>query len=242
MAVHQTKRARIYQSRLHVIATLFIVVIPFLFLFAFSRFANIAAETLFSDLFTSAGRLFAAYIVAVMLGWIFAVSFYRGRRALFVLPMFDVLQSFPTFAALPLAALFWGASSSTVIFFLILTIIWPIFFSIISSLKLIKRDWQEAAQIAGLSGFNYLRYFLLPVTIPSLITGSIIGLGEGWEALVATELIAGIKPGLGSFFEIFSRNVPVTAFGILGFLIFIFSINKIVWLPLLEWSHRKMEE
>jgi hypothetical protein len=60
--------------------------------------------------------------------------------------------------------------------------------------------------------------------------------------LVATELIVKIKPGLGGFFEMFSHNLPVTALGILGFLIFIFSINKLAWLPLLEWSHRKMEE
>ena len=141
-----------------------------------------------------------------------------------------------------MAVFLWGPSNTTVIFFLIITVIWPIFFSIISSLKLIKHDWQEVVHIVGLSGYNYLRYFLVPVTVPGLITGSIIGLGEGWEALIATELIVNIKPGLGDFFKVFSHNVPITAFGILGFLIFIFSINKIVWIPLLEWSHRKMEE
>lgn len=222
--------------------TIFVLTVPFLFLLVFSRFAGIAAKTLFLDLFTSTGRLIAAYGIAVILGWLCAISFYHGKRAIIALPIFDVLQSFPTFAALPMAIFFWGPSNATIVFFLIITVIWPIFFSVISSLKLIKHDWQEAVDMAGLSGFNYLRLFLLPVTIPGLITGSIIGLGEGWEALVATEFIVSIKPGLGSFFETFPHNVPITAFGILGFLIFIFSINKIVWLPLLEWSHRKMEE
>lgn len=242
MAIHRTKRLRIYQSRLHILVTLFVVVVPFLFLLAFSRFAHIATETLFRDLFVSVGRLIAAYVIAGVLGWLFAVSFYRGKRAIIALPIFDVLQSFPTFAALPLAIFLWGNSNFVVIFFLVITVIWPIFFSIISPLKLIKHDWQEAVEISDLSGFNYLRLFLLPVTIPGLITGSVIGLGEGWEALVATEIIVGIKPGLGGFFQIFSNNIPITVFGILGFLLFIFSINKIVWLPLLEWSHRKMEE
>lgn len=242
MAIHETKRVRIYQSKLHVLITLFIVIVPFLFLLAFSRFAHIATETLFRDLFVSVGRLIAAYAIAGIFGWLFAVSFYRGKRAVIALPIFDVLQSFPTFAALPLAVFLWGHSNFVVIFFLIITIIWPIFFSIISSLKLVKRDWQEAAEMTGLSGFNYLRFFLLPMTTHGLITGSIIGLGEGWEALVATEIIVGIKPGLGGFFEIFSHNIPITIFGILGFLLLIFSINKIIWLPLLEWSHRKMEE
>jgi ABC-type anion transport system duplicated permease subunit len=94
----------------------------------------------------------------------------------------------------------------------------------------------------GLRGWDYLKYYLVPLSIPGIITGSIVGLGEGWEALVATEMIVGTKTGLGPFFQGFSQNVPVTIFGILGFLIIIFSINKLLWIPLLDWSHSKLEE
>jgi len=158
------------------------------------------------------------------------------------LPIFDVLQSFPTFAVLPLATLAWGSSNTTVIFFLVITIIWPLFFSIVSSLKLINREWEEAAQMARLHGFDYIRWFLGPITIPGLITGSIIGLGEGWEALVATEIIVGSQNGIGSFFHAFATNPLITTLGVLGLLSVIFSINKLIWLPLLEWSHRLMGE
>lgn len=222
--------------------TLFVVAAPFLFLLFFSRATGIAANKLFQDVFISSWRLLIAYFFSAIFGWLFAVSFYHGKRAIIALPIFDVLQSFPTFAALPIAVFFWGASNFTVIFFLILTIIWPIFFSILSSLKLIKHDWEEAVEIAGLKKFDYLKNFLLPVSMPGIITGSIVGLGEGWEALVATEIIVSVQNGLGGFFRSFSDNLSVTAFGILGLLIFIFSINKIIWLPLLEWSHKKMGE
>lgn len=241
MAIHRTRQVKIYQSKLHVLFTIFILVAPFLFILVFSQFASIAAKTLFLDLFASVERMVIAYVIAGVLGWLLAVLFY-SRKSAIALPIFDVLQNFPTFTVLPLAVSLLGNSNFVVIFILDIILIWPIFFSIISPLKLIKRDWQEAVDITGLSGLNYLRFFLLPVTITGFITGSIIGLGEGWEALIATELIVRIKPGLGNFFEIFSHNVPITAFGILGFLIFIFSINKIVWLPLLEWSHKRMEE
>jgi len=50
-----------------------------------------------------------------------------------------------------------------------------------------------------------------------------------------------IKMGLGDFFGTYAANPTITTFGILGFLLFIFSINKLVWLPLLERSHRTME-
>lgn len=235
-------RIKIYTSRWHLAFTFFIIVAPFLFFLIFSRVTHIAATFLFSNVLVSFVRVAVAYLVAAFLGWIFAVSFYRGKRAMIALPIFDVLQSFPTFAALPLAVTFWGASNFTVIFFLVITILWPVFFSIISSLKLIKRDWEEAADIAGLRGYNYLVNFLVPVSIPGLITGSIVGLGEGWEALVATEIIVGLRLGLGEFFRLNSYNFSLTAFGILGFLILIFSINKLVWIPLLDLSHKKMEE
>ncbi len=235
-------RIKIYRSRKHLYVTLLTVVVPFLYLLLFSQFAKIAALTLFYDIGVSMWRLAIAYLISAVCAWVMAVAFFRGRRALIALPAFDVLQSFPTFAALPLAIAAWGPSNVTTIFFLIFTIIWPIFFSILSSLKLIKHEWDEAAQVYGLTGWDYLRHFLIPVSIPGLITGSIVGLGEAWEALVATEIIVGMKTGLGPFFELYSTNPGITMFGILGFLILIFSINKLLWIPLLDWSHRTIEE
>lgn len=170
------------------------------------------------------------------------MAFYRGRRALVALPIFDVLQSFPTFAALPLAVAAYGPSSTIVIIFLVLAIIWPIFFSTLSSLKLVKKDWGEAVAVAQLKGWRYLWHFLVPVSIPGAITGSIVGLGDGWEALIATEIIVNVKKGTGVFFQQFSTHPQIIVFGILGFLAVIFSINKLLWLPLLEWSHKRMEE
>ncbi len=237
------RKERIYQSRRHLLITLLILVVPFIFLLVFSRFINeITLGELLKDVGISFLRLSIAYFIAVSLGWLLAVSFYHGRRAIIALPLFDVLQSLPTFAALPLATYLWGPSGVTVILFLVVTIIWPIFFSIISSLKLIRRDWEEVVKMTKLRGLTYLKNFLWPVTFPALVTGSIVGLGEGWEALVATEIIVKVKTGLGQFFGLFVQNTTITALGILGFLIFIFSINKVIWLPLLEWSHRKMEE
>lgn len=232
---------RIYQNWRHLAITFFFLFLPFSFFLIFTNLTHIGTAGLLADISRSVFRIFIAYLIATILGWFFAVSFYRGKRATIALPVFDVLQSFPTFAALPLATYLLGPSDTTVIIFLVITIIWPIFFSIISSLKMIQKDWEEAAEISGLSGWKYLRFFLWPVSITGLITGSIIGLGEGWEALVATEIIVKVKSGLGNFFTASSENFPLTAFGILGLLLLIFSLNKLIWLPLLEWSHKKME-
>lgn len=238
----QQGRMKIYKAGWHLAATFGILATPLVFLFLFSKFAGIEIVRLFRDIALSSVRLFAAYGIAVVFGWLFAVLFYRGKRSVVALPLFDVLQSFPTFAALPLAAAIWGATNGTVIFFLVITIIWPIFFSVLSSLKLIQHDWKDAATILRMDRMTYFRKFLWPVTVPGLMTGTIVGLGEGWEALVATEMVVRMQGGLGSFFQAFSGDLPITALGILGLLLLIFSMNKLVWLPLLERSHRRMGE
>ncbi len=235
------RKGALYISWEHVFITLAVIFLPFVFFLVFSKLAHITSSVLFYDLFISMVRLFIAYGIAVVIGWVCAVLFYKGKISHIALPIFDVLQSFPIFAALPLAVYYWGATNFTVIFFLVAAVIWPIFFSLISSLKLIRHDWEEVAEISQLKGWRYIKNFLWPVSAPGLITGSIIGLGDGWEALVATEIIVQIKMGLGDFFGTYAANPTITTFGILGFLLFIFSINKLVWLPLLERSHRTME-
>lgn len=235
-------QVNIYESGLHLFVTFLVIIAPFLFLFLFAHFGRISRSELFSDIGASVIRLVIAYFIAVPIAWVLAVFFYHGRRALIALPLFDVLQSFPTFATLPLVTYFFQASELIVIAFLVLTVLWPILFSIISSLKLIKHDWEEAVEIVGLKGWEYCKIFLLPVSIPGLITGSIIGLGEGWEALIATEIIVGTRTGLGEFFGRFSTSPSITALGIFGLLLIIFTVNHLIWIPLLNWGHRKMEE
>lgn len=240
--MHQHHHAKLYKSYRHLFFTSVALAMPFLLFLAFSKAISGATDLFFAGTLTSLLRMAIAYVIAALLGWIGAVSFYRGRRADIALPLFDVLQSFPAFAALPLATQFFGHSSTVVIGFLVIAIIWPIFFSIISSLKMVKHDWEEAAVVANLKGWNYLKYFLLPVSIPGFVTGSVIGLGDGWEAIIGTEIIAGVNSGAGIYFEKFANNQQLVTFGILGFLVLIFGINKLIWLPLLSWSHKRMEE
>lgn len=232
----------IYKMRWHMFATLLFILVPILFFLGFSLVTHITIAQLFADISVSLMRLVIAFVISIVLGWVLAAMFYRGKASTVALPVFDVLQSVPTFAALPIAVMYWGRTNTTVIFFLVLAIIWPVLFSIISSLKLIKNEYNDAVSIYGLKGWRRVRYFLLPASIPGLITGAIIGLGEAWEAIIATEMIIGMRHGLGTFFQGFSNNPQVTAFGMLGVLMFVFAINKLFLLPMLDKSHSLVEE
>ncbi len=222
--------------------TFIFVALPFLFFLLFIDLGSLQRGDIIPDLLASLARLVTAYIISAILAWLLGVAFSWGRRSEVALPVFDVLQSFPTFAMLPLATLFFGTGNTTIVFFLVITIIWPMLFSVISSLKLVKRDWQEVTQIYNIRGLLYMRKFIWPLSLPGMVTGSIIGLGEGWEAMVATEIIAHSRVGLGNFFERYSAHPAITMFGIFGLLLLIFSFNRLIWLPLLNRSHKLMEE
>ncbi|MBX4198518.1 ABC transporter permease subunit [Candidatus Parcubacteria bacterium] len=226
----------------HLLPAFGFMLVPLLALVALSYVTGIAFPKIIEALVISSSRLFIAFIISVIIAWFLVIWLIRGRTANPALAMFDVLQSMPTFAILPLAVHFLGAHESIIIIFLILTIIWPIIFSIVSALKQAERSWEEAIIMTRLNGLSYIRYYLLPLTAPGIVTGSIIGLGEGWEALIATELLLNVERGLGPFFNQFSTNASITFFGVLVFLIIIFTINKFIWLPLLEKSHELIEE
>ncbi len=228
--------------RWHMLVTIILVIMPVIFFLFFAKVTSITTAQLFTDIGVSLARMTIAFLISILLGWSLAVIFYKGKASVVALPVFDVLQSVPTFAALPLAVMYWGKSTGTVVFFLVVAMIWPILFSIISSLKLIKNEYHEAITIYGLKGWKRIKYFIFPASVPGLVTGAIVGLGEAWEAIIATEIIINIRSGLGPFFQTFADNPKITLFGILGLLMIIFSINKILLLPLLERSHSLVEE
>lgn len=230
------------RSLKHLVVAFAIFLLPLIGLFVFSHVSGISFHTTIYDLFISIFRLGVAFICATLLAWVLVILLIRGKTESISLAIFDVLQSLPTFTILPLAVHFLGESEKTIIFFLTITIIWPIIFSIISALKQVDKSWHEAVVMSRISGWNYIRYYLLPVTAPGIVTGAIIGLGDGWEALIATEIILQTQTGLGSFFKGFADSTSMTIFGVAVFLLVVFTINKLIWLPLLERSHRLVQQ
>lgn len=234
---------KIYRKRWHLVITFLVIVLPFLFIFIFSRLTGVEAQRVFIDLAASFMRVTTAYIISLFLAILFAVFLGQGKIGSFFLPVFDVLQSFPSFALLPLLTFWFGIGSIAAIFFLVITIVWPIVFSIMSAIRMVRSDLEEAAYVFGARGFKKIFYFTLPVALPGLVTGSIVGLGEGWEAIVGAEII-GITPGIGGFLNAASvaGNIPVLSFGIIALLFFLFTINKLIFLPLLKRSHEYSHE
>ena len=62
-------------------------------------------------------------------------------------------------------------------------------------------------------------------------------------AIVGAEII-GISPGIGQFLNgaAVKGQYEILTFGIIGLLLFLFTINKLIWLPLLKRSHEYSHE
>ncbi len=233
---------RLYRNRTHIWIALAVMIVPVIAVLVFTPLSIHDKQLFLISLGFSSIRLLIAYVVSVVLAVLLAFLCATVLSS-FLLPLFDVLQSFPTFAMLPLVVRLLGASETTVTVFLILTIIWPMLFALISAIKLGREDWLEAATVYGARGWRKYLYVLLPISFPGLITGSIVGLGEGWEAVVGGEIIVGLKAhGLGIFFLQGNTSPQLVVFGVLSLLIFIFILNKLIWLPLLERSHKLLSE
>ena len=179
-----------------------------------------------------------AYLIALIVAIFLALAITANRRAEdWLLPVFDVLQSFPSFALFPvLVAALRNRPETVIISVLVITIIWPILFTIIGAIKNRREDLEEAATIFGAVGWRRLTNFTLPVLMPAIVTGSIVGWGEGWEFIIGAELLVRVQTGIGVYLGLLgdAQQTGLLALGILILMLFLYLINRSLWLPLLH--------
>ena len=130
-----------------------------------------------------------------------------------------------------------------IVLFAVTSIIWPILFATLTAIKSAHSDLSDAATIFGARGWRRIPYYLAPLSLPAVLTGSIVGIAIGWEAVIGAELIVHLV-GFGSFILTAStEGVNKTAFaGMLAILLLVFVINRLVWAPLLADSNKRYAE
>ncbi|MDP4038361.1 MAG: ABC transporter permease subunit [bacterium] len=158
-----------------------------------------------------------------------------------LLPILDVSQSFPTFALAPLMVIILGANSLSIITTIVFaTMIWPMIFSLVGAIKTEKLDLADAATIYGAKkGFKRLINYRLPSFLPAFLSGSIVAWGLGWDAIFGAEIIARVN-GIGGYLGqlSYAGKAALLFLGIIIYLILIFVLNQLIWLPLLRLTTR----
>ena len=129
-------------------------------------------------------------------------------------PIVEVLRPVPPLAWIPLSILWFGIDDTQNEFIIFLGCFFPILLNTIAGVKGVEPNLVRAARCLGAGEAKILWRVVLRAALPQIITGIRVGLGVGWMALVAAELV-GANSGLG-FLINDARTVLRTDYVIVG--------------------------
>jgi taurine transport system permease protein len=106
------------------------------------------------------------------------------------------LQGISGIAWLPLAIIWFGFTHTTTLVIVIYTLIVPIIFNTMIGVRAIPEHYMLALRSLGASRLRLVKDVYLPGALPSIVVGLRLGIGYGWRALIAAEMLVR-KGGLG---------------------------------------------
>ena len=118
----------------------------------------------------------------------------RVRRAVWPLLLF--FQAIGDIAWLPILLVWFGFSLTTMTLVIVYTVLFPIVLNTSLGVRSVSTDLHRAALSLGASKLRVIWEVVLPGALPNIMTGLRNGLGYGWRALIATEIIVGTS-GIG---------------------------------------------
>jgi ABC-type nitrate/sulfonate/bicarbonate transport system permease component len=196
-----------------------------------ARFATLLADpfsgaTLVGHAAVSLQRWGLGVLAALVLGLPvgIALAWLPPLRAV-VTPAFELLRYIPPFAWVPIAVLWFGASTTTQALIVFIAAFPACIINTQLAVVQVDPILVRAARTLGAGSMTTLRRVVLPVAAPTIFTGLRIAFSNGWMALVGAELVVG-KQGLGFLISQGQINdsaatilVGMISIGVLGVLI-----------------------
>jgi len=135
----------------------------------------------------------AACLIAIpmglMIGW-------NKIFADFTFPMVEILRPIPGIAYIPVAIMFLPWAEASTAFICFIGAFFPIIINTIIGVKSIDQSYFRAAQCLGSTPRQIFWHVVVPGATPYISSGAALGMGIGWMASVAGEMISG-QYGLG---------------------------------------------
>ena len=142
--------------------------------------------------------LLRGYAIGVVLAFALtalAVSTRAGRDLLSMLTaMFNPL---PSIALLPIALLWFGLGTGSLLFVLVHAVLWPLALNMYTGFLGVPATLRMAGRNYGLTGLRLVALVLVPAALPSIIAGLRVGWAFAWRTLIAAELVFGASAGQG---------------------------------------------
>ena len=142
--------------------------------------------------------LMQGYLVGIVLALaltVLAVTTRIGNDLLETLTaMFNPL---PAIALLPLALIWFGLGTPSLVFVLVHAVLWPVALNTHSGFLAVSNTLRMVGRNYGLRGLPYVARILVPAAFPSILSGLKIGWAFAWRTLIAAELVFGATSGSG---------------------------------------------
>jgi NitT/TauT family transport system permease protein len=159
---------------------------------------GIASGELLAKTAISMSVLLPGYALGVVLAFALtslAVSTRVGRDLLSMLTaMFNPL---PSIALLPIALLWFGLGTGSLLFVLVHAVLWPLALNMYTGFLGVPATLRMAGRNYGLSGLRHVVLILVPAALPSIVAGLRVGWAFAWRTLIAAELVFGASAGQG---------------------------------------------
>lgn len=142
-------------------------------------------------------RAFLGFAISVVLGTLLGLAlaqFTLFRRAFG--PLITGLQILPSIAWVPAAILWFGIRTEAMLFVVILGATPSIANGLASGIAQMPSIYPRVGKMLGATGFDAIRFVILPAALPGYIAGLRQGWAFAWRSLMAAELIA-YAPALG---------------------------------------------
>ena len=142
--------------------------------------------------------LLQGYAIGLVLALVFTILAMATRFGNDLLETLTaMLNPLPAIALLPLALIWFGLGSASIIFVLVHAVMWPIALNTHSGFLAVSTTLRMVGRNFGLSGVGYVARILIPAAFPSILSGLKIGWAFAWRTLIAAELVFGTTSGSG---------------------------------------------
>ncbi|MEC5409288.1 ABC transporter permease [Paraburkholderia sp. MPAMCS5] len=159
---------------------------------------GVASGELLMKTAISLSVLLRGYAIGALLAFALtslAVSTRIGRDLLSMLTaMFNPL---PSIALLPIALLWFGLGTGSILFVLVHAVLWPLALSIYTGFLGVPETLRMTGRNYGLRGLRQVMLILVPAALPAIVAGLRVGWAFAWRTLIAAELVFGASAGQG---------------------------------------------
>ena len=135
----------------------------------------------------------AGMALGIPLGVLVGLS---SRAHAMLWPVLLFFQAIGDIAWLPILLIWFGFGLTTMTFVIVYTVLFPVVLNTVLGVRSVRVDLYRAARSLGASRLRILLEVVLPGALPNIVTGLRNGLGYGWRALIAAEMIVGTS-GIG---------------------------------------------